>query len=149
MADEPRPPAQRKKDAFARLETDIDMWVATGDDQGVPCMVPLSFLWHDERLYFATVPTNPTAHNIVKHGLARAVLGHTRDVVLIDGKATQIGDGRLPEAVGDAYAAKCGWDPRDSKSYEFFELLPAKVEVWRELNEHADRELMRDGTWLV
>jgi nitroimidazol reductase NimA-like FMN-containing flavoprotein (pyridoxamine 5'-phosphate oxidase superfamily) len=148
IVDEARPLAERKSDAFRRLREDKDMWVATSSSEGNPCMVPLSFFWNGEVLYFATITTNPTARNIAQNGVARVVLGHTRDVVLIDGKATPLSREQTPDEIADAYAAKCGWDPRTTKSYGFFEVRPVRVESWRELNEHGDRELMREGHWL-
>lgn len=149
MVDEARPLEQRKSDAFRRLREDKDMWAATGDREGNPCMVPVSFFWNGEVLYFATITTNPTARNIVQNGVVRVILGHTRDVVLIDGKARPLSREETPDEIAEAYAAKCGWDPRSTKSYGFFEVRPVRVESWRELNEHGDRQLMRDGQWLV
>ncbi|WP_406707987.1 hypothetical protein [Streptomyces halobius] len=52
------PPArsaeQRKRDVFQRWETDEDAWVSSASGDGTPCLVPLSFVWHGERLLMAT-----------------------------------------------------------------------------------------------
>jgi hypothetical protein len=143
----PRPLAQRKTDSLARLENDKDLWIATGDTTGAPCMVPLSFWWDGYMLYVATAGKNPTSLNIQASGLARVVLGHTRDVTLIDVRARKISNEEATDKCADAYTQKCGWDPRNSKGYFFFELVPVRVEAWRELNEHVPREIMTAGVW--
>ncbi|MEU9592563.1 pyridoxamine 5'-phosphate oxidase [Streptomyces sp. NPDC048193] len=148
MTEPARPTAQRRTDALTRLEKDKDLWVATAGG-GVPTLVPLSFWWREPTLYVATVRTNPTAVNIMRSGRVRLVLGHTRDVVLIDATGELVENADLPDEHAEAYAAKCGWDPRESRNYRFFRLEPRDIECWRELNEHADRQVMRDGRWLA
>jgi hypothetical protein len=34
-------------------------------------------------------------------------------------------------------------------SPDWFHIFPRRIPVWREVNELPDRELMRDGRWLV
>ena len=145
----PRPPSVRKSDALSRLAKDKDLWIATASDEGVPCMVPLSFLWNGTSIYFATASKNPTSTNIAANGRARLILGNTRDVVLFDGSASGLSRAEADTECAEGYAAKCGWDPRESRGYLFFRFAPEHAESWRELNEHADRFLMNDGAWLV
>ena len=41
-----RSAAQRKQDTLARLERDVDAWIATANEgSGTPYLVPLSFWW--------------------------------------------------------------------------------------------------------
>jgi hypothetical protein len=143
----PRPPTQRKADAFQHLEHDVDAWIATADLEGNPCLVPLSFIWDGEAIVLATHANNPTALNIMATHRVRVILGHTRDVVLMDTSADVLEN--IADDLARAYLDKCQWDPRNSKGYEFYCLAPNHVESWRELNEHSDRELMREGKWLV
>ncbi|MEU8803815.1 hypothetical protein [Spirillospora sp. NPDC048819] len=40
-------------------------------------------------------------------------------------------------------------DPRESTTpYHWFRITPRRVQAWREVNELAGRELMREGRWL-
>jgi pyridoxamine 5'-phosphate oxidase-like protein len=143
--DEPRTRTQRRQDTLRRLEQDVDAWVATADG-GVPCLVPLSFHWDGTALYLSTLVTNPTARNIAANGNVRLTLGETRDVVLIDGVASQA---TLTDELADAFATRVGFDPRKTKqNYPFFRVTPRLVQAWREVNEIADRDLMRDGEWI-
>jgi hypothetical protein len=143
----PRPIEQRKTDTLHRLEHDVDAWVATADAAGTPYLVPLSYLWDGETLLISTAAANPTAVNLRANGLARLTLGPTRDVVLIEGRAEVVD--KLPDDVGDLFAAKTGFDPRQLRDYPFFRVRPELIQAWREANELAGRQLMVDGEWRV
>ncbi|MDQ0796432.1 pyridoxamine 5'-phosphate oxidase family protein [Streptomyces sp. B1I3] len=144
-----RSPEQRKQDVLDRLEQDDDAWVATASHDGVPCLVPLSFVWDGETLLLATRRTNPTAVNVTPSGEIRVSLGHTRDVVLIEGTAEIVEGSALPGASGDAFAAKLDWDLRGRPAWVYLRITPRTVKAWREENELAGRDLMTDGVWLV
>ena len=36
-----------------------------------------------------------------------------------------------------------------SPSFDWIRISPRRIQAWREVNEMPDRELMRDGRWLV
>jgi Pyridoxamine 5'-phosphate oxidase len=146
-----RPPTQRKRDALARLEHDVDLWVATADPElGAPYLTPLSFLWDGETILIATTGSSPTGRNLQATAEVRLGVGLTRDVVLIEGTVDTLTTAELPDELGDAFAAKAGFDPRRPNSpYLYFRIHPQRVLAWREENELADRELMHDGRWLV
>ncbi|WP_353940471.1 pyridoxamine 5'-phosphate oxidase family protein [Streptomyces sp. HUAS MG91] len=142
---------QRKQDTLARLERDVDVWVATADPRtGTPYMMPLSFLWHDGTLIVSTRASNPVARNLVATGRVHLGLGRTRDVVHIEGATEVLTDDELTPALGDAFAEKTGFDPRTlSAPYLYFRVHPSRVQAWREVNELDERDLMRDGVWLI
>ena len=51
---------------------------------------------------------------------------------------------------GDRFVAHTGFDPRAlATPYRWFLISPRRIQAWREVNELPDRELMRDGRWLV
>ncbi|MEU6848528.1 pyridoxamine 5'-phosphate oxidase family protein [Actinacidiphila alni] len=146
----PRSPAERKANALRLLAEEIDVWVATADSGGVPCLVPLTFWWDGEAVWLATRPTNPTGANMAANGLARLCLGRTRDVVLIEGTVRAYAAEALPAGVGDAFAAKDGWDPRqDTARYDFYRVAPDVLRAWGTVAELPDRTLLRDGAWLL
>jgi len=140
--------SQKKIDSLFHLEHDIDLWISSSSSKGDPYLVPLSFWWNGMSLFISTVLKNQTAQNIISTGKVRVALGHTRDVILITASAILLEQSAIGECA-DAFTKKCGWDPREEKGYRFFKLVPQKIEVWKELNEHADRLLMEDGKWLV
>ena len=141
----PRPRAQRIRDALGRLDRDVDVWVASGD--GATSLVPLSFLWDGETLLLSTPRTSPTGRNLAATGTVRLGIGPTRDVVLVDGTVEVVDE--IAAEVGDAFAVKTGFDPRDlGGRYGWFRVRPVRVQAWREADELAGRDLMRDGRWL-
>jgi hypothetical protein len=148
------PPArtakQRKQNTLDRLERDEDVWVATADgENATPYLVPLSFLWDGATLLLATPAASPTGRNLRATGRARLGVGPTRDVVMIEGTAQTLTAAELPGDVGDAFAEKTGFDPRTLTSeYLYFRVTPQRVQAWREANELAGRDLMREGVWI-
>ncbi|EFL29858.1 conserved hypothetical protein [Streptomyces viridochromogenes DSM 40736] len=145
-----RTPGQRKTDLLERLRREMDIWVATADTDGLPCLVPLWFVWHEESVWLCTRLTNPTGRNLRDGRRARLALGDTRDVVLVDGDVETFTTAEAPRTAVEAFHAKTGWDPReDHASYAFFRVRPYAVQAWCEAHELPRRHLMRDGAWVV
>jgi hypothetical protein len=142
---------QRRQDALARLERDVDAWVATaGAEGGVPYLVPLSFLWDGHTLLLSTPAASPTSENLQRTGRVRLGIGPTRDVVLIEGTAHAVAPAELAQDVGDAFAAKARFDPRElADPYLYFVIQPVRIQAWREANELRGRDLMRDSRWIA
>ncbi|MFN8224803.1 MAG: pyridoxamine 5'-phosphate oxidase family protein [Gaiellales bacterium] len=151
MSDPARSPAQRRLDTEGRLGGgDVDVWVASASREGQPYLVPLSFDWDGEALLVATPTASRTGRNLAAGGAARIGLGPTRDVSMLDCDVEVIGLHALPAERAEGFAARTGFDPRASTlAYSWFRLTPTRIQAWREVNELADRELMRDGRWLV
>ena len=146
----PRPPAQRVRDLLARLDGDVDLWVASADPAGHPYLVPLSFLWDGTAFLVSTLETNPTGRNIAANPTVRLGLGPTRDVAVVDATVEPLAHDAVSPELADAFAQKAGFDPRQqSPSYVYYRLVPHRIEAWREANELSGRVLMRDGRWLV
>ena len=144
-----RTPEQRKQDSLHRLKHDVDAWVATADG-GTPYMIPLSFLWDSGTLVISTPASSPTSRNLIATGKVRVGVGPTRDLVLIEGTATAMSEAEVTSALGDGFAAKAGFDPRELETpYQYLRLRPVRLLAWREANELEGRELMRSGEWLV
>jgi hypothetical protein len=65
----------------------------------------------------------------------------------------------IPAQAGDAFAAKTGFDPREPgagrrgqgqrSGYAYFRIRPQRLQAWREANELAGRDLIRDGDWVT
>jgi hypothetical protein len=124
--------------------------VASASRDGVPYLVPLSFDWDGDALLVATPAHSPTGRNLAATGSVRLALGHTRDVVVIDGDVEVLGIDALSPERGSRFTARAGFDPRaQAGPYRWFRMCPRRIQAWREVDELPDRELMRDGRWLV
>lgn len=145
----PRGLAERLRDTRAKLESDIDCWVATSGPPGGAHLVPLSFLWDGTAFLVSTPRTSVTGRNLLADGRVRLSLGPTRDVVVVDGVAEPVDIAGLPPEAGDAFADRTGFDPRAlDEPYQYFLIRPRRIQAWREANELRGRDLMRDGAWL-
>ena len=144
----PRPLQQRQQDTRARLSRDVDAWVATAGRDGHAYLLPLSFLWDGAALTVATPESSRTGRNLRSSGRARLAIGPTRDVVLVNGVVEAFTLETVPAELADAFAHKL-WDPREETArYAYFRITPRRIQAWREENELAGRDLMRDGRWL-
>jgi hypothetical protein len=145
----PRTLAQRVADTRHRLDHDVDAWVATAGGDA-PHLVPLSFHWDGTTLLVATPLASPTGRNLRPGARVRLGIGLTRDVVLVDGVVAEVTAATaVPDGVGDAFAARTGFDPRTlATPYGYFRIRPDRVQAWREANELAGRDVLRDGRWL-
>ncbi|MEV8018394.1 pyridoxamine 5'-phosphate oxidase family protein [Streptomyces sp. NPDC086554] len=142
---------ERLRDTRARLESDVDLWVATPGSPGGVHLIPLSYLWDGSTFLIATPRASITGRNLLADGGVRLGIGPTRDVVIVDGTAEPVSLTDLAPETGDAFATKTGFDPRkldDHSSYQYFRIRPRRIQAWREANELQGRDLMRDGHWL-
>jgi hypothetical protein len=140
--------AQRKGDVLARLESDVDLWVASADATGNAYLIPLSYYWDGATLTVSTPSASRTAVNLIRAGIARVALGETRDVILIDGTVEALALGAEP-VLEEAHAKAAGFDPRTlSEEYVYLRITPRSIQAWREVNELAGRWVMREGKWL-
>ncbi len=147
---EPRSRVQRRSDTESRLTRDVDIWVASSSPEGTPHLVPLSFDWDGETLLLATPTDSVTGRNLVATRTVRLGLGHTRDVCMIDGEVRALELDALSLQRSDDFTERTGFDPRTlSTPYGWFLVSPRRIQAWREENELRDRDLMRDGHWLV
>ena len=150
MSAAPRSRAQRRRDTEHRLTHDVDVWVASASADGGPYLVPLSFDWDGEALLLATPAESPTGRNLAATNTVRLGLGLTRDVTMIEGDVEVLEVAALLKQKCDRFAARTGFDPRAlATSYRWFRIRPRRIQAWREVDELPDRELMRDGRWLI
>jgi hypothetical protein len=117
---------------------------------GAPYLVPLSVDGEGEALLMATPTDSPTGRNLAAPRAVRLGLGHPRDVSMIEGEVEVLEIDALPQQRGERFVARTGFDPRVlATPYRWFRISPRRIQAWREVNELPDRELMRDGRWLV
>jgi hypothetical protein len=112
-------------------------------------MVPLSYVWHNGGLVFSTVERSRTIRNLRRAGgSARAGLGTTHDVVMVDGAIEFFAAEDDQEAV-EAFVAHVTWDPRNEpQPYIFFRLRAVRIQAWQTAADLPTREVMRDGVWV-
>lgn len=142
----PRGLDDRLRDTRAKLEKDVDVWVATSGSPGGAHLVPLSYLWDGAAFLISTPRASVTGRNLLADGRVRLGFGPTRDVVVVDGTAEPVD---IDPETGNAFATRTGFDPRQlTEPYQYFLIRPRRIQAWREANELRGRDLMHDGRWL-
>ena len=144
----PRSRAERIADTRAMLASERDCWVPSASATGDPYLVPLSFVWDGNRIVLATPAASRTARDLGRAGRTRLGLGHTRDVVMIDGTVEILTADAIDPALADAFAVAAEWEPRDEPApYVYILVSPRRIQAWREVQELAERTIMEDGVW--
>jgi hypothetical protein len=148
MATEVRSRVQRRADTVTRLETDVDIWVATAHgDQ--PHLIPLSFAWDGVRIILATPSGSPTARNAAVSGRIRLALGPPRDVTIFDAATAVVPCAAADADIANSFRRRVDWDPRDEEvEHSFLIATPTTARSWRSVPELTGRTLMREGQWL-
>ena len=147
---EARSETVRRSDTERRFAEDTDVWVATASADGVPHLVPLSFYWDGAAFLLATPAASPTGVNLAESGTAQLAFGQSREVALVQGDIIVLEIDELPDTYARKYVARTGWDPRSAtQPCRWFCVTPKRIQVWREENELAGRELIRGGAWIV
>ncbi|MFI0367086.1 pyridoxamine 5'-phosphate oxidase family protein [Actinomadura sp. 1N219] len=145
----PRSLAERRAYARKRLESGIQMWLATGSDGRGAHLIPVAYVWDGSVLYTATFAGSRTVANIEAHPRARVAVGDTADVVMIDAAASPIDVPDISVEIGERYA-KVSTDPRNSPEgrFVYLRLQPRRIQVWNGFHEFVGRTVMQDGRWL-
>ena len=74
----------------------------------------------------------------LQSGKVRLGIGSTRDPLLIEGTVHALAATEISNEVGDAFAAKTGFDPRQlMSSYRYFRIHAQRLQAWREANRSA------------
>ncbi|MCT7351674.1 pyridoxamine 5'-phosphate oxidase family protein [Streptomyces sp. 15-116A] len=145
----PRSLAERLRDTRAKLESEIDLWVATAGSTGGAHLVPLSYRWDGSTFLISTPRSSITGRNLLADPRVRLSLGPTRDVVIVDGTAEPVDLAELGSEAAEAFAARTGFNPGAcDEPYQYFRIHPVRIQAWREADELSGRTLMRDGAWL-
>jgi Pyridoxamine 5'-phosphate oxidase len=139
---------QRREDAIHRLETDLNVWVATSSADAQPHLVPLSLTWDGTRIILATPTDTLTVKNLAANGSARLALDSTVDVVIIDAAAEVLDLSAADGAMVHGYVERVGWDPRlERGEWSLLVLAPTRIQAWQSVGEIERRTLMLDGVW--
>lgn len=148
---EPRTTSQRISDTRGILARNADGWLATASAAGTAHLIAVSTCWTGGTLLVATRGDSPTASNLATTGRARLALGAPDDAVLVD---VVVGERRLVGAgageIGAAFTASMGWDPADEPgSWDYFVLVPQRIQAYRGYAERPGATVMLEGRWLT
>ena len=116
-------------DSMTRLQTERNVWLATVRPSGRPHLVPIWFVWVDERFWICTSASTKT-RNIAGNSKVSVALESGNDPIVAEGTAI-VHTEPYPLAVAEAFAEKFDWDitqPASDGSYDA--LIEIVVDRW-------------------
>jgi F420H(2)-dependent biliverdin reductase len=115
----------------ARLGRELTIWVATVRHDGRPHMVPIWFIWLDERIYIATGAETQKFVNLYHNQSITLALPDPINVLIIEGEA-HVADRHTVDILADYFYHKYEWDFRydNSALWRLIEITPHKILVW-------------------
>lgn len=109
-----------------RLETERNVWLASVRPNGAPHLVPIWFVWVQERVFLCTSKDSVKARNIVQNPRVVFALQDGDDPVVIQATARVLDE--IPPAVRAAFREKFDWDIRGDGTYNaLIEITPTRV----------------------
>lgn len=115
----------------ARLGREMTIWLATVRGNGRPHLVPVWFIWLDEKIYLATgSDTQKYANMYYNQGVALSLPDST-SVVIIEGEA-HVADRNTVDRLADYFYHKYEWDFRydETAVWRLIEITPNKIMAW-------------------
>jgi len=141
---------ERIADTLELLARNGDGWLATASPQGGAHLIAVSACWTGEAVLLATRGDSLTARNLAATGAARLAIGAPDDAVLLDVTVTdRRASGPTSGELGTTFTGAMGWDPADEPgAWDYFVLMPRRVQAYRGYGERPGATIMSDGQWL-
>ena len=105
--------------------------MSTVRNDGRPHLIPIWFIWLDEKIYVATGAETQKFINLRYNQNVALALKDTMNVVLLEGEA-HVADRQLIDALGDHFFNKYEWDFRydTDANYQLIEITLFKIVAW-------------------
>ena len=115
----------------ARLGRETTIWLSTVRPDERPHLVPVWFVWFDEKVYVATSSHSVKYDNLHHNQNVALSLGDTYNVVVLEGEA-HAADRNLTEKVAEFFHHKYDWDFRADKNdnWRLVEVTIHKILAW-------------------
>lgn len=115
----------------ARLGRESTIWVATVRADGRPHLVPVWFVWLEDKIYIATGSETQKFANLYHNQKIALALPDPLAVVIIEGEA-HVADHKTVDILADYFYHKYEWDFRydDAALWRLIEITPHKMMAW-------------------
>jgi nitroimidazol reductase NimA-like FMN-containing flavoprotein (pyridoxamine 5'-phosphate oxidase superfamily) len=123
--------SERWRAIEARLGREKEIWLATVRADGRPHLVPVWFVWLEERLFFATGNDTQKWRNLITNQSVALSLVDAQAVVIVEGEAHAVGQ-QAAQRLAEHFAGKYDWDFRADESAEWrlVEITPHRILAW-------------------
>ncbi len=126
-----RPNPARWRAIEARLGREMAIWLATTRGDGRPHLIPIWFIWLNDKIYIATGDETQKFANLRYNQNVALSLPDTANVVIIEGEA-HVADRNTVETLADYFYHKYEWDFRydETAVWRLIEITPHKILAW-------------------
>lgn len=123
--------AERWRALVARLGREMTIWVATVRGDGRPHLVPVWFVWLEEKVYFCTGTESQKFTNMRNNQNVALALPETGSVLVVEGEA-HVCDGATTDILAEYFFNKYEWDFRydNDADWRLIEVTPHKILAW-------------------
>ena len=127
----PRRNPARWRAMEAKLGREPTIWIATTRYDGRPHLVPVWFIWLDNKIYISTGSDTQKFINITRNEYIALSLPDSNDVLIMEGTA-RMADWQNIDTLADYFYHKYEWDFRydDSTDWRLIEITPYKILAW-------------------
>ena len=115
----------------ARLSRASTIWLATVRGDGRPHLVPLWYVWIDNKLYVCTGRETQKFTNLVNNQNVALALTDSANVVVVEGEAHTAGQA-VVDTLAEHFYHKYEWDFRydETADWRLIEITPYKIMAW-------------------
>jgi PPOX class probable F420-dependent enzyme len=114
--------------AKERLATAENIWLATVRQDATPHLVPIWFVWVQDRAYVCTAGSSVKVRNIKQNPHVTLSLEDASSPLVIEGDAGILDE--FPASVVEAFIKKYDWDIRGSSTYQtLVEISPRRMRL--------------------
>lgn len=109
-----------------RLQTARNLWLATVRPDNTPHLVPIWFVWLDDKAFICTSSESVKSRNISQNPRVAFALEDGDDPIVIEGNATILEN--VPAPVVEAFQEKFDWNILGDSTYNVvIEIVPRRV----------------------
>jgi general stress protein 26 len=123
----------------ARLGRETEIWLATARHDGRPHLVPMWFVWLDEKIYICTGSETQKFTNMRGNQSVALALSDPLNVVIIEGEA-HVAARELIDRLADYFLNKYEWDFRydETAKWQLIQITPLKILSWGDGYEESE-----------
>jgi pyridoxine/pyridoxamine 5'-phosphate oxidase len=113
-----------------RLQEEKNIWLATVRTHGKPHLVPIWFVYFNNRICICIEPDSVKGRNLQKVSHASLALEDGSHPLICEGNVRHMPD-EIPVEINDLFKQKYGWDISQETQYtQLIEIIPNKWLSW-------------------
>jgi len=120
------------KKAVPRLQKEANIWLATVRPDGRPHLVPIWFVWHDNKIWMCTPESSQKVRNLHDNSSATVALEDGGSPVIMEGATIVRPVDACPDTTALAFKQKYDWDVRADNDEDnvLIEFTPIRLIAW-------------------